>query len=100
MKYILADDGRTPVPEHDLVKWANFLETGNRIVKQDSKGVILVSTVFLGLDYAFNDENPVLWETMIFGGSHNGYQMQYTSYEQALLGHEVARRLALPKETK
>lgn len=56
-----------------------------------------VSTVFLGLDHNFwrrpEDDplgyKPILWETMVFGGSLDGEQRRYTSREEALKGHRA-----------
>lgn len=66
-------------------------------VKQEHIGDVFISTVFLGLDHAFpwdEDQTPVLWETMIFGGEHDqSYQERYTSYEDALEGHQTALNL-------
>jgi hypothetical protein len=56
-------------------------------------GGVNVSTVFLAIDHSFNGGTPVLFETMIFGGEHDGYQERYTSFEEAVKGHEVAVKL-------
>ena len=61
-----------------------------RIVKKDTIEDIRISTVFLGLDHAFKSDTPILWETMIFGGEYDNYQERYTSYEDALIGHQKA----------
>lgn len=55
-----------------------------------------VSTVFLGLNHAFRDDDPPLWfETMVFGGALDGEQVRYTTIEEAKAGHEVmANRVA------
>jgi hypothetical protein len=53
--------------------------------------------VFLGLDHAWDSDIPVLWETMIFGGEHDQYQERYTSYEDALKGHQTALNLVKEK---
>ena len=55
---------------------------------------ILVSTVFLGFDHGFLDDNgpPILFETMIFGGKHDQYQERYTTWDDAVAGHERAVR--------
>jgi hypothetical protein len=68
-KFILDNYGR-PVRESDLHKWAQWFETAKRHVAQDTIGPSRVSTVFLGLDHAFepNAQAPILWETMVFGG--------------------------------
>lgn len=65
-RYIL--DGKIPVPCDDLLEWARWIEEdGNRIVRQEDVGPYWVSTVFLGLDHSWNDnEPPRLFETMIF----------------------------------
>jgi hypothetical protein len=47
-----------------------------------------VSTVFLGLDHQWVvGSPPILFETMIFGGSADGYQCRYNTYEQAAASH-------------
>jgi len=53
---------------------------------------VRVSTVFLGLDHSWNGSKPpILWETMIFGGQNDqAYQERYSSYEDALEGHQKA----------
>lgn len=71
-KYILDADGN-PQPEDDLMKWGNWLQnSGSRIVKKERIGESEVSTIFLGIDHSFGDSSePVLWETMVFGGKLN-----------------------------
>lgn len=32
-----------------------------------------ISTVFLGLDHAFNETTPILFESMVFGGYYDEY---------------------------
>ena len=68
-------------------------------VAKDEEGEVMVSTVFShGICHRWGDEgDPVLWETMIFGGEHDQYQERYTSYEDALEGHKAAVKLALNK---
>jgi hypothetical protein len=98
-KWYILDDENNPVPSTitDYVKWEeDNLE--KRIVKQEYIGDIRVSTVFLGLDHAWIGETPILWETMIFGGEYDQYQVRYTSYDAALQGHEIA--LSLIKTNK
>jgi len=51
---------------------------------------VMISTVYLGLDHAFRSKGPILWETMIFGGKHDQYQVRYSSYEDAVKGHKIA----------
>ena len=55
-------------------------------------GEISVSTVFLmGINHAFGDEvEPILFETMIFGGPMDQYQTRYSTWEEAEAGHAEA----------
>lgn len=90
--YVL--DGKKPVPCHDIDEWGKFMMKHDRIVKQThiSKDVG-VSTVFLGIDHGFGSGEPVLFETMIFGGEHDGYQQRYRTWEEAEKGHQRAIEL-------
>ena len=92
--YVL--DGHEPVFEPDFLKWAQWFETANRIVKQtrSNNGGVMVSTVFLGLDHSFMGGRPVLFETMIFGGPLDGYQKRYYTWAEAEQGHEEAVKIA------
>ncbi len=94
--YVLERDGVTPLPMP--IEWAGrWWENNdgqNRRVDSTWLGKIHISTVFLGIDHSWDDGPPVLWETMIFGGIHDGYQERYTSYRDARLGHEEAVILA------
>ena len=89
-RYILDDQGE-PVPCEDLLTWSRWLEQSEgRQVSRDYLGAVMVSTVFLGLDHGWGGGAPVLWETMIFGGTHDGYQDRYTTRADALHGHAEA----------
>ena len=91
-KYILDSNGN-PVVENDVLAWGRWYESANRKLAKDVIGEVTVSTVFLSLDHGHGDGPPVLWETMIFGGEHDGYQERYTSREDAVAGH--ARAVAM-----
>ena len=93
-RYILID--KIPVPEPDLIKWAQWFETGNRRVAET---VVLekywVSTVFLGMDHNFSPVGPPkLFETMIFGPKPSGDSLDYmartSTWELALEQHQDA----------
>jgi len=77
-KYILDATGK-PVPEPNLMKWAEWFEHNRdvRRVASDEFAVngvaVRVSTVFLGIDHAWSGP-PLLWETMVFGGPLNEEQ--------------------------
>jgi len=91
--YILQD--KVTIPCHDLIKWADWFGSADRVVAKELIGDVSVSTVFLGLDHNLEGGikiDPILFETMIFGGEYDGYQEQYSTWEEALAGHEKAVR--------
>ncbi len=55
-----------------------------------------VSPVWLGLDHRFGlgEAAPLIFETMIFGGKHDGYCERYSTEAEALEGHARAVALA------
>lgn len=94
--YIL-NDKREPIRCDDLIEWGRWFEqnkAGARRVDFTKVGDSEVSTVFLGMDHSFGAGQPVLWETMIFGGAHDSYQERYTSHAAAVAGHQRAVVLA------
>lgn len=99
MHYILDANG-DPQPCDDLLVWAQWFETTNRIVSNDyDEGdptrAVRVSTVFLGLDHNFSLDHkgpPVLWETMVFGGKLDGEMKRYSSKKDAAKGHQAMCR--------
>lgn len=87
-------DRRRAVPCPDLLEWARWLETADRAVARAKIGPLTVSTVFLGLDHAFGGGPPLLFETMIFDGGDDAYQVRTSTWNEALATHAVAVRLA------
>jgi hypothetical protein len=88
-RYILNDE-KTPVVV-DLMTWARWFETGKRTVGADDVGVdVHVSTVFLGLDHSFSHGPPLLFETIVFGGRHDGYQKRCSTWADAEAQHQAA----------
>ena len=91
--YIL--DGKMPV-KATLTEWAQWFETSRdprRVASTDKNGV-RVSTVFLGVDYSYGDGPPPLFETMIFGGDHDGYEERCSTWDEAEAMHKRACSLA------
>jgi hypothetical protein len=87
-----------PVGTREHRRWVTSdPDGGRRIVASDKfeyqGGEIHVSTVFiLGINHAFGDGDPLLFETMIFDGPLDGYQVRYSTWEQAEVGHKEALR--------
>ncbi|MBA0084264.1 MAG: hypothetical protein HRJ53_04645 [Acidobacteria bacterium Pan2503] len=85
--------GRTPVLCQDLLAWAQWMSESadKRVVAKTEIGHAEVSTVFLGIDHRFFDSGPaVLFETLVFGGVHDGEMWRYSSWEEAESGHAAA----------
>ena len=88
-KYILKD--KKAIRCDDLSEWGAWFETADRIVAKttlpDSKKI---STVFLGLDYSFENGKPLLFETMVFPeDSYLDLDMErYSTWEEAEEGHK------------
>ena len=92
--YYVWDKESDRVRSTDLKTFARQYEKpGDRILKHTKVGEVLISTVFLGLDHRFGSEDgddPIVFETMIFGGDHDQYQERYTTGKQAMIGHNKA----------
>ncbi len=100
--YILVDG--EVVEESNLNRWGEWMQKNSRIVKQEERKGILVSTVFLGLNHNFGEGPPLLFETMVFpqhgpidspikigtGQFMESYCERYATLEEALAGHERA----------
>lgn len=101
--YIL-NDNHEPVSVADVLEWARWMEGGamhgidrRRVAHtQLAEGDISISTVFLGVDhnharhFGGRDSRPILFETMIFGGLHDGEQWRYHTWSEAEAGHAAA----------
>lgn len=102
--YILDEDGKTPIPA-SLEEWGRmFMDPEKRTVSRTELIIggdtVVVSTVFLGLDHNFSPAGgpPILFETMIFGGEHDQYQIRCSTHEQALEQHEAVERIAMNED--
>lgn len=80
----------------DPFRFAELLRDGDsrrvRVTVVDTdKGVVEVSTFFLGYDSS-GHEVPHLWETMIFGGPEviNGCAWKHLDESSAVAGHDKA----------
>ena len=93
--YVLDQQGN-PVAEPDFAAWSrwNYAHNAERRIAVDYRDGVRVSTVFLAINHRFAPGPPILWETMIFGGDHAGYQERYTSAAAARDGHDRAMVLA------
>ena len=90
--YIL--NGKTPVIEPVLLKWAEWFEKAERHIAKTKVGEANVSTIFLGIDHNFTGGIPILFETMVFGGKLDQEEERYATWEEAERGHkEMVKRV-------
>lgn len=87
--YRLVGRDVVPIPGDDVLVWAREFEKDRRL-RQEWIGGQFVSTVFLGMDHNFFDEGPpLIFESMIFHGPHDEDQARYSTYDEAIKGHEA-----------
>ena len=108
MNYILK--GRKTEPCSNLLEWARWFETADRIVKREvvfakenngkTKREVTISTVFLGIDHNFSKSGrPILFETMIFGGVDYDQKIceRCCTYQDALKQHQHVKNFVTGK---
>ena len=84
--YYILDEQKRPVKCGDFSKVGNFM--GMSVGRASHNGVE-VSTVFLAMEHGRDlSGRPILFETMVFGGPHDGFQQRYCTWEEAEAGHE------------
>jgi hypothetical protein len=89
--YILVDGQPVRAATGEFAEWFETHDN-ERIVAKTEVGEAEVSTCFLGIDHNRRNilqevEPPILWETMVFGGPHDGLTRRYSSLEGARSGH-------------
>ena len=80
-------DGKTPVPVGNIIQW------GQRKQTEPTVEDIEISTVFLGLVHGYLEGQPLLFETMIFGGDIDADDFfcpfRSSTWEKAERAHDV-----------
>ncbi len=100
--YIL-DDNKNIIQVSSIDIWSAWREKYKEkiIVKRDKINGNIVSTVFLGIDHNFEDndkyKNPILFETIVFFDKPNDqeYLYRYETWKQAEYGHHKAVELVI-----
>lgn len=82
----ILDEHGNPQPCSEVISWAQWFETADLTIAHDRLGCVGVSTVFLGVDRSLSGD-PILWETMIFGGIFDGRQTRYHPRAEAIQAH-------------
>ena len=73
-------------------------------IEKSKFGEILVSTVFLGFKHGTENDKPILFETLVFGGEYDGYMIRYTNWEDSVKGHwevcDKVNKIVIDRERK
>lgn len=90
--YYKLDENKQTVP-CDLAEWSNMVEDpeGRHVdwIEIDGHNI---STVFLGLDYNYFGDRPLIFETMIFGKDGDAiYMTRASTWDEAKEQHEKAK---------
>lgn len=90
--YIMDVDGK---PQNSSAEeWSEWnknyqnKQVAETFVEQSNGDKIRVSTVFLGLDHAFDEDTPILFETLVFEGPMDEEMFRYSTIEEAQEGHK------------
>jgi hypothetical protein len=76
--------------EIPMLVWARLFDGGDRRVAFSKVEDAEVSTVWLGLNHQWQPGGaPLIFETMIFGGKHDGYCRRYSTQDAAEIGHAL-----------
>lgn len=96
-------DGHDPVAVESWEQWSEWMTEHKyaprragraddcRVARTEIDGV-RVSTVFLGIDHGYDTGEPILFETMVFGGELDQEQERYCTWDEAERGHEAMVR--------
>lgn len=75
---------------------AGFCDMDKKRVAFDKLPDAEVSTVWLGLDHSYGDGPPLIFETLVFGGTLDQEMDRYSSEAEALAGHaKMVQRVRL-----
>jgi hypothetical protein len=90
--YRLEGKKTVPIEGDDVLAWANTMDHDNKHVGHEILPRHRISTVFLGLNHAWGEGPPMLFETMIFYCEPwmSEYQTRCSTYRQAEGMHKRA----------
>ncbi len=109
-RFAILDEEKNVVPVDDVLVWARWTAENRKKMRRDEhfKAADIVaqkriwprtqvSTIFIGLNHAFptpdgRPPKPLWFETMVFGGVFHGCQYRYSTYQEALEGHQQTVR--------
>jgi hypothetical protein len=83
-------------------RWMELFRQDRRVAYTDLGLRGRVSTVWLGLNHAYDDGPPLIYETLVFDGPLTDEMLRYATLEQARTGHQfmVMRLTSLAGDRK
>lgn len=85
--YILDGHNLVPVDLVTFEEWRERHKDELQIAHSELPDGRSVSTVFTGRNLEHLTKPPIVFETIIHGGAFNGWTTGYSTYEEALKGH-------------
>ncbi|MHC5768725.1 MAG: hypothetical protein ACYTXI_24500 [Nostoc sp.] len=83
-------EGQTPVAVESFMEWSLWMMSGNTTVMVNELNDCIISTRFVGIDLnPGNNSNsqPMIFETLVIGGSLDGKKNLYPTWDEAMQGH-------------
>jgi hypothetical protein len=85
--YILINN--IPIAVSDYRTWSEWMSKNNKDIAKSTIDDYFISTIFLGINHNFFDEeNPILFESMVFEHQEPIGCRRYTTWSEAKQGHE------------
>lgn len=77
-------------PVDDLTEWSRLRRDPHAyaVARTELPGGVVVSTVWLGINLAINDDLPLIFETQVLGGEHDEATWRYPTEPAALAWHD------------
>jgi hypothetical protein len=90
--YYRLDEENNVVPStmEEWVMKLNWKRVDSTILFSIFHGSIHISTIFMGLDHGWFEGPPIVFYTMVFGGTTNGEQWRCSTWKQAERMHKEA----------
>lgn len=86
--YYKLDENYNVIHCNSIEEWAIYFESKKRHLFKSTYKNVYVSTVFLGIDHAFDESSsPLVFESMVFNKDVDLDQDRYSTYKEAAQGH-------------
>jgi hypothetical protein len=84
-------EGQTPVAVESFMEWSLWMMSAKTTVMINELNDCIISTRFVGIDLNPGSSNsnsqPMVFETLVMGGSLDGKKNLYPTWDDAIQGH-------------